>query len=62
VTAFPPRPAFSSLSFATTRAGTGALPLRELHRQWSAGQPQPGHTRPAPDEYTNRENSRAATA
>jgi hypothetical protein len=46
LTVFPPRPAFSTRSFATTRTGTGSSVARELHRQALAGQPQPGHILP----------------
>ena len=37
------------------RDGTGACAVRLLHWQFAAGQPQSGHTRPFPVEYTVRE-------
>jgi hypothetical protein len=44
VTVLPPRPVFSTRSFATGRDGTGSLAARRvLHRQSRCGQPQTGH-------------------
>ena len=47
VMVLPPRPFFSILSLAVTRAGTGSsTAARVLHWQFFAGQPHFGQVRP----------------
>ena len=55
VTVFPPRPFFSTRSFATIRAGIAAATSRRvLHWQFRCGHPHTGHLPAVAVEYTTR--------